>query len=412
MKRLFFFFLLFFLVKPIFSFGLLEQELETTFKEKGLNKYFTNISLIFEDKNLSNEINKIHLKKILADSLNENYRIVDPIITHEIVEKNFGRKNFLKEKEAKKFFSASNSDILIYTDFLEREEKIVAQHKIFHKNTSLINEVHQSFNKNPFLKKKQELLLASIDKENSFTQNLDNTEFEDFLFENNPQDILFELGDLDFKKIDHSWIFYHPTAYFGHQKHIINANFSIENLEFPDLKANYFRYSLNFNFIEFTSDFDFLQDDLNVAYLRFKAIIFEGDKKNIPVNISGGLRSRLYRKNIDEQTEEEKRRENLSFFVVTSGYLNNLDLIYNFYLDNFSLGLGAKFILPHEISLLLDTKSNYQSNIKENFYTIGIEHFPSPHLGYLLSVNREDIEGNDNKLIREEKTTLGLKISF
>ena len=49
-------------------------------------------------------------------------------------------------------------------------------------------------------------------------------------------------------------------------------------------------------------------------------------------------------------------------------------MLYNIYLDNYTLGGGVKLKLPYKIFLFVDGRVDYESEANETFLALGFEH--------------------------------------
>jgi hypothetical protein len=187
------------------------------------------------------------------------------------------------------------------------------------------------------------------------------------------------------------WITYQPTAFFLDAQNIY-TNLGIQNLEFARFQADTLRYTLGYPIFELSLNFISQAEERSHGHLRLKTLFYKQAEVEPSFQLAGGLRSRVYREKKEEQTEEERAREDLSFFLVASGYVNPFNILYNFYIDNYTTGIGTKLFLPHELTLFLDTRLDYQSERRDSYATLGIEHFPSPNIGYSLSFSGTNVE--------------------
>ncbi len=409
---------LFFMFQNALAFGMLTKKIETSLQEQNLNKNFVNLSLLFEDSSIGDEVNKIKLKKTIANDLLQNFHIIDPVITQRIAKNSYLRKtSFTDKNTSQEFFKKTNSEILVYTELFERSDRLFASHTIFQRDGLVVGELHQSFAKEIFLKlnipqkkalEKNSLLVAA--KDNFWSQ----SNLDDFfpISEQKAQDDIFsQLINYSTNKNDNSWVIYQPTAYFPTKRHTVNASFVIEDIEFVKLQSDSFRYSLGFSAFELSLNFMAYKGSLDHGHIRIKTALYNDNDQAI-FALSGGLRARVYRQNQEEQIQIDQRREQLSFFLVSSGYINSFNFFYNFYFDNYSTGLGGKFFLPHQIILLVDSRLDYQSEIQERYYTLGIEHFPSTNFGYNFSLSFDDLQRDEQREKIVGQTKLGIRVTF
>ena len=406
----------FFIFSHSWAFGKLTQQLTTTFQKYNYNKNSTNISLFFENQSISDNINSIKLKKTIAKELLKKFRVIDPVFTQQIANQNkWKKKDFLEKKNRIYFFQKTNSHVLIYTELTENKQKIFTLHTIFQTEKGIIAKLHQSFQKEPFLKTKTtkkkppEKPLFAVNSNEFFSQ----TSLEDIIptgIQEEPQDNLLTKFFPTSTRKNTNWIVHQPTAFFI-QGHTIHQRFSIHNLELVRLQPNFFRYS--YGYVNFEVSVNVLEqaNKIDHSYLRIKTLLYNQDSISPLFTIAGGLRTRLYRNN-DEQPTQNQLREDLSFFLALSGYPQTY-ILYNFYLDNYSTGVGAKLFLEKKLRLFFDSRIDYQQNNPNQYYSLGLEHFPSDNVGYNLSFsNRRNNIVQVRNAPKKEDHTDAIDVNF
>ena len=416
------------------AFEKLYQELDKSILQSNLKKEQVRLSIIFDSKIGDENIDRIKLKKTIATNIAKNYRLANPIATKQILQavesQNTGGSDMqrsLDKNIVKNFFLASKTNFLILTELQEKEDAIIVFYRIFEKNGNLLGLTNQSFSRAHFSKQiakpeKQPILLASTG--NNLASLLAQQNLED-LFEQ-PKGAIddFVNRETPFAENGNAWFFYLPTAYFPVRTHNLEVNFSVEDLRFAKISGESYRYFGGNSLFEFSTNLQTRNSSLYQGFVGIKAGIFQGDHPKFSFRLALGLRT-LWQKedsendfSEDEASKEEERKKlrRLSFFVVTSGNLPSNNIIYNIYLDNYTIGGGIKYKLPHKIFLFVDSRLDYESEAKESFLALGFEHFPADTVGYALAYKTENrkTENSDTELEKKavSSAVFGVKISF
>ena len=417
-----------FLSFKLWAFGNLTSTLQKIIEDQGYNKYFTTVSLLFENKNISNQaINIIELKKTIALELQKNFQVTDPIFSTEFAKnKSLNKDSFLQKEKVAQFFELTNSKILIFTDITESKQRIFTFHSIFSKDGEMLGSINQSFQKDPFLltntinqpkdvdlikkNENEEPLFASASVE-YFSQN-DLNDFETNNFDIND---FFSPTNSAVLRENTNWIFYQPTAIILTGQ-FLQINFDLNDIGLVQAVLN------NFSYIAATENFEFslhgtgYREELDYSYIRIKTKFYQQRTVDPLFALSGGLRKRLYRNDAAMQDELSNQREHLSFFLVASGYLGQINSMYSLYFDNYFFGAGYKVFLPQKINLFFDINQDYQSERKASYFAAGLEHSSTENIGYTVgftSVSKKSVSEN----IKEEEDTsikfnIGTKISW
>ena len=270
----------------------------------------------------------------------------------------------LKNKSsAKKFFSAAKTNILIYTKLQEEGDVVIVSYRILGKNNSSVEIATQSFSKTQFSKQiakpeTQPILLASTG--NNLGGLLAQQNLED-LFEQPTQAIDdFVNKEILFAENGNSWSFYLPTAYFPARTQSLEVSFSVEDLRFAKISGEAYRYLWGNSFFEFSTNLQTRNSSLYQGFVGVKASIFQGNAVQSPFKLALGLRT-LWQKSSTEnestadtsKEDERKKLRRLSFFTAISGNISDTNMLYNIYLDNYTLGGGVKLKLPYKIFLFV-----------------------------------------------------------
>ena len=436
LKKLYFLFwsLIFFAfsLNPAAAFENLYQKLDQIIIQSHLKKKQALLSVVFDSKIGSESIDKIKLKKTIVTNIAHNYRLTNPIETKQLL-KTIQIQNIesLKNKSgAKKFFSAAKTNILIYTKLQEEGDVVIVSYRILGKNNSSVEIATQSFSKTQFSKQiakpeTQPILLASTG--NNLGGLLAQQNLED-LFEQPTQAIDdFVNKEILFAENGNSWSFYLPTAYFPARTHSLEVNFSVEDLRFAQVSGEAYRYLWGNSFFEFSTNLQTRNSSLYQGFVGVKASIFQGNAVQSPFKLALGLRT-LWQKSSTEnestadtsKEDERKKLRRLSFFTAISGNISDTNMLYNIYLDNYTLGGGVKLKLPYKIFLFVDGRVDYESEANETFLALGFEHFPANTVGYALAYkteNRkiENYKENSSDERGKETTSLlvfSIKVSF
>ena len=409
------------------------KQLTSTLEKHNLNKNQLTIGIIFNDKIASQKINKIKLKKAIATNLVKNYRLIDPIITHELFKRS--KLSFSDLKSSSKvaiFLEKIQANTLLYTELQENRDNIIANHIILSKSGFPITAITQHLSKKSYyknynaIKNTPQIIKASNTLNDSIAQeNIQDLFQEDFVepVEELSEDILLQLEKQSFPQYDNSWLVYLPTAYLPLQRNNLEINLGVQNFELARLggKASV-RYSLGFELLELSANLEAYNDKIEQSQARIKLALFPSNNEAI-FKMAFGLRGLIYRNPESKalQTEEEILRETQSPFVIFSGFVDTIGAIYNFYLDNYSLGGGGKFFLSDYSNLFIDSRYDYRSLAKEKFISSGFEFYPSDNVGYKIAYksdqfknteSNESNEPNQNKVSTSNGVVIGVKVSF
>ena len=427
MKKFIVIALLLALYTNLWAFGNLTPALQEVMQKHGYNKYFTTVSLLFENKNINDQINVIELKKTIALDLQKNFQVADPIFSAEFAKrKSLSRDDFLQKEKSSQFFELTNSKILIFTNIIEKEQRIFTLHNIFSKEGVLLKGINQSFQREPFLQAKNvhqakatNLIKKNTNKEPLFAsasvEYFSQNDLSDFETNNLGSNDFFSPIYRPFLKENANWLFYQPTAFFM-PGNFLQINFDLQDIELVQGGLN------NINYIVSTENFELslygtgYRGKLDYSYLRVKTKFYYQQTAEPVFTLSGGLRARVYRNEQEMQSELNNERENLSFFLVASGYLGQFNSsMYNFYLDNYFFGAGYKLFLSKKINLFFDTNQDYRSEQRARYLALGLEHAPTESIGYILGfnrVNKKELSASSQNESGRDRLNIGIKFSW
>lgn len=447
MKKLSLLFILLFFwsINYALAFTRLYQEIDRILFENSLPQTNVNLSILFNTKIKNSKIDKIKLKKNIATKINKKYKLVDPINSREIAVAAPISLDNLNSNNLTEFFRKTNSDLLLYTDLKSYKQNSLAIFKIINKKGDIVGLATQNFPNTLFYKptyNNNSIKLASTSTQlsNLLSQSEPEENIDDFIQSDNIQELFDQstpkenapisnnfnsyfdsLSDQqNISKFDNAWFIYTPTAYVPKKRHSLDFLVSIEDLEFANLGIETFRYSLGYDLFEFSTNSITHNNSVNQVQTRIKATVFKSDiTNNLNFNIALGLKTRLYR---DEeyrelQTEEDQIRENQSIFAVVSTFISPPNLLVNFYLDNYSSGIGVKAFLPYKTAIILDNRYDYLSSNKERYIAIGVEHSLEDYISYSLLYNyksyQELLEENEEPEQKIESSAIfGIKLTF
>ncbi len=433
MKKIYFLFgaLIFFTlsIHSTLASSRLYYELDQSILQSNLEKKQAYLSIIFDSKIRNENIDKIRLKKAIATNLAANYRVASPIQTQQFFKNHSISLDTLRKDKSllQQFFSKTKTNILVHTALQEKGNIVVAEYRIFGKNTHQIGITTQSFLKTQFYKQSQNsepkiLPNLLVSSENNLGGLLAQQNLEEFFEQPTKAIDNFINQSEPVAENGNSWSFYLPTAYFPVRTHSLEINFAIEDLRFVKIQGESYRYLFGNSLFEFSTNLQTRNSSLYQSFVGIKAGIFQRDDLQSPFRLALGVRT-LFQKNESSRSDpsedtnkkdERKKLRRLSFFAVASGNISPHNIIYNIYLDNYTIGGGIKYKLPHRIFLFLDSRLDYESKAKESFLALGFEHFPADSVGYTLTYKTEErkIENSSDKKEKVSLVVFGIKISF
>jgi hypothetical protein len=212
-----------------------------------------------------------------------------------------------------------------------------------------------------------------------------------------------------------SWLFFSPTAYINPKDNYLDLLTWVNDLAEVDIRLIRMRYDYSaFGKLQFGAEVNTIQEKKNArikepntknedgmhsgyASVRYQVI---GDDE-LPLAFLIGLKYRFYwnkyntdfvsddkeDKDIDEKNDSYNKA---TVMAAVSGKSKLIGLLYNFYLDNQTFGLGAKYLITSNIKIYLDSIFYYYENAQiPNDSAIGIQAYSSAGATTTLSYQRE-----------------------
>jgi len=332
----------------------------------GLNRRIAIVYYIPDHEGVKQRTNLVKLKKDLSHELLKSFEVVDPIIVQEVV-----RTNRLKYHQI-----SGNSSIL--KQFAERTDssqvlfiELRAQEDYLQTKMSLVNNRHEKISDIQIQLPYEPVRTSNYQTARVVTQSSkpQNSIYESFKLDFIPKSFLAGQND--------AWIYFSPTAEIIPELQSLEATFWLKHLGEVDVRLARLRYDVRlFEVLQLGIQSNAIAERENAesgeanisreqghhsTYFIAKYQVSDGTA--IPVSIAFGFKRRLawdddntdFTNSSDSVNDQNDQYNQSTLLLTATGKLDSIGLLYNVYVDNQTLGAGAKFLLTSEIKLFADS---------------------------------------------------------
>lgn len=317
---------------------------------------------------LQENFNLVEFKKELAHSFLEKFKVADPSIVRDILKKNNIKPQTLKTDlfALQEFIYRADSDYVLFTELSPIGSSLNMKLEVIDR----YGKVRSTFKK---IYPAQNFKKAQFDSET--------IEEQDAFF----SPTVFEMGMINREHND-AWLHFAPTALLVPETHAFEFSIWMKDLSKTKIPPKYFRYDFRYKQLQFgIQSYAHVSEAPQATFgsIKFNAI----DEDMIPVNVSFGLRYRVWRNDHDETNEflnEDKgiEKENLDQNRITlelmlTSRIERIGLLINGYVNNQVATLGGKFSIIESIKILGEAiYYYYPGDHKDTDSAFGIEFFP------------------------------------
>lgn len=367
------------------------------------NYQSSRVAIVYNNKfqnQLKYKINLVQFKKDLSHELNQSFQIIDPIIVQEILNTNQIDYQQLADDSfiLKSFTDRADCTQVLMVDLKPNGNDGQADFRLYTPENDIISQVIMDIptsNQQEYVQPVEDDQDEGTSAFGDFASNYQASNFSD----------------------DHneSWLFFSPTAYINPKENYLDLLTWINDLAEVDIRLIRMRYDYSaFGKLQFGAEVNTIQEKKNArikepntknkqgihsSYISARYQVIGDDE--LPLAFLLGLKYRLYwnKHNTDfisdDKEDEDTDEKNDSYNKATvmgaiSGKSNMIGLLYNFYLDNQTAGLGAKYLITSNIKIYLDQIFYYYKNAQIPSDTaIGIQAFSSAGATTTLSYQSE-----------------------
>ncbi|MBU2643128.1 hypothetical protein KKI24_00350 [bacterium] len=337
----------------------------------GLNKRIAIVYYIPDQPNVKKRTNLVKLKKDLSYELLKSFEVVDPIIVQEVIKTNqlnyqqiAGNSSILKQ-----FADRTDSSQVLFIELRLKEDYLQTSMKLVNNRHEEISNIEVQLPLEPDQTDSYQPASYQTARVVSQSSTPQKSVFEAFKMDFIPKS--FVAGQND------AWIYFSPTAEIIPDLQSIDISLWLKHLAEVDIRLVRLRYDVRLfdvlqmgiqsNAIVERKDADIPINNSSKdqghhsTYISAKYQVSDGS--SIPISLAIGIRKRLlwdkdntdFKNSTKSVNDKNDQYNQLTLLLAATGKLESLGLLYNFYLDSQTLGVGAKFLLTSEIKLFADT---------------------------------------------------------
>lgn len=365
------------------------------------NYQSSRVAIVYNNKNRSQlkyKINLVKLKKDLSHELNQSFQITDPIIVQEILKTNqidytqMASDSFI----LKSFSDRADATLILLVDLKKHGDNVQADFRLYTPENDIISQV---------------IMDIPASNQQMVVQNTDEPEDED---ESSAIGNFADNYEASTFSDDHneSWLFFTPTAYVNPKDNYLDLLTWVNDLAEVDIRLIRLRYDYSIvGKLQFGVEVNTIQkrksarieeanteneSGMHSSYVsaRYQVI----GEEDLPVALLLGVKGRVFWNKYntdfmsdDEDIDDENNKYNkATIMAAASGKIESIGFLYNFYLDNQTFGMGAKYLITSNIKIYVDGIFYYYENAQvSNDAAIGLQAYSSAGAITTLSYQSE-----------------------
>ncbi|MCP4295686.1 MAG: hypothetical protein GY786_08780 [Proteobacteria bacterium] len=355
---------------PLLAFGYdftsLSSNLSQSFRRGKLSTEETRLALIFlvtDKPKIQKQFNIVKLKRDLANELVQHYNMTDPLIVAQILKINALKYEDLQAQKdlIKKVGMKAEASHLALAHFQFQQEKLILDFQLVDINGDKKEHIQIVIPPAKLLSDPDPKPKSSVRNAASTNERPPVKDSVKNLFSN------YQAPQSN-SQLNDSWVYFAPTAFLNPDTYFIELSFwpkDFANTDFPLVQARYdFTVKKYFNIGSLSYGNE--EGEYHSHYIYSKVKLFDAPLATIAIGIKKRIvwNSDNTEFTSDSEVIDEKNlsRNELTLQGISSGWLEPLGLLWNFYLDNQNVGLGGKILLTSEIKLIVDSVYHYYEN--------------------------------------------------
>jgi len=360
-------------VLSAYDFSDAREDMIETLKSREEEPWQIKMAIVFHTSSreaIKKKFYLIDLKRRLARQMASDFAVADPLIVQQIIENN---KIDLKQLQQNSILQAgllerAESNHLLFAHFFPKGDELVAKLTLFGKNGEQKFQVEVLFSE-----QSTELAQAESEVEQSEDMAAEEEVYVESFIDDYDAPLFSE-------QVNDSWLYFSPTALQNPDLHFLEFGAWLKHLTNSDLPIVKTRYDFTIEQqLSLGVYATWLEKGKNhSSYSYAKMRLFDLDSMTTSI----GVRRRLHWNRDNEEfnsgdedlDDKNLNRNKLTLQLMVTSHLENLGLLVNGYLDNQTLGLGAKLLLISEIRFFVDSIYNYYDGaLDKNDQALGFE---------------------------------------